>query len=190
MIANTKNSSLLKVFVLLALMAALCLQCTDKPTQSPPTSQPIDLSEAEKALIESDNEFGLRLFRHINTVQGDSNIFISPLSISMALGMTLNGADGTTREAMEQTLELSGLTSEEINESYRHLIDLLTFCKRITGALKFTGRDQRIFHHRFDDGCLSFRSLRHHSVNSTSPIQTTNQHCLRAKSRSAFAFPP
>jgi serine protease inhibitor len=44
----------------------------------------------------------------------------------MALGMTLNGADGTTLEAMEQTLEMSGLTQEEINQSYRHLIDLLT----------------------------------------------------------------
>jgi serpin B len=43
----------------------------------------------------------------------------------MALGMTLNGAGGTTRQAMEETLELHGLTPEEINESYRHLIDLL-----------------------------------------------------------------
>ncbi|MFC1683294.1 serpin family protein [Candidatus Zixiibacteriota bacterium] len=126
MILNIKNSSSLKAFAFLILVAALCLQCTDKPTQSPSTSQPIDISEAEKALIESDNKFGLTLFRHINAAQGDSNIFISPLSISMALGMTLNGADGATREAMEQTLELSGLTREEINHSYRHLIDLLT----------------------------------------------------------------
>lgn len=125
MINNIKNINLIRAFALSILMVALCLQCTDKPTQSPPTSQPIDLSEAEKALIESDNEFGLKLFRQINAIQGDSNIFISPLSISMALGMTLNGADGTTREAMEQTLELAGITLEEINESYRHLINLL-----------------------------------------------------------------
>jgi len=125
-IVKIKNSSSLIAFALFILVAALCLQCTDKPTQSPSSSQPIDISEAEKALIESDNEFGLKLFQQINAAQGDSNLFISPLSISMALGMTLNGADGTTREAMEQTLELSGLTPEEINQSYRHLIDLLT----------------------------------------------------------------
>lgn len=44
----------------------------------------------------------------------------------MALGMTLNGAAGTTQSAMEQTLELSGLSQGEINQSYRSLIDLLT----------------------------------------------------------------
>jgi serine protease inhibitor len=44
----------------------------------------------------------------------------------MALGMTYNGADGGTREAMQTTLELSGLTIQEVNESYQSLIELLT----------------------------------------------------------------
>ena len=109
---------------LLPLLAIFLCSCSDNPT-SPPSAS-FDLTNAEKTLIESDNKFGLKLFREINATQGDVNIFVSPLSISMALGMTLNGADGSTLEAMEQTLELSGLTLEEINESYRHLIDLLT----------------------------------------------------------------
>jgi serine protease inhibitor len=112
--------------ILVILIGILFCYCSENPAQSPPSSGPIDITEAEKALIESDNSFGLKLFREINQAQGDMNIFISPLSVAMALGMTLNGADGTTLEAMEQTLELSGLTLEEINESYSHLIDLLT----------------------------------------------------------------
>jgi serine protease inhibitor len=112
--------------VLLILMTPLVWNCSDNPATPPPSGQSTDLSEAEKVLIESDNEFGLKLFRQISAAQGDSNVFISPLSVSMALGMTLNGADGTTQEAMAQTLELSELTQEEINQSYRHLIDLLT----------------------------------------------------------------
>ena len=44
----------------------------------------------------------------------------------MALGMTLNGANGDTYDAMKSTLELSGLTEDEINQSYKDLIDLLT----------------------------------------------------------------
>ena len=51
---------------------------------------------------------------------GDSNIFISPLSVSMALGMTLNGANGSTYDAMQSTLELKGLTEEQINSSYQN----------------------------------------------------------------------
>jgi serpin B len=40
--------------------------------------------------------------------------------------MTLNGAAGETQAAMEQTLEFTGMTTDDINQSYRSLIDLLT----------------------------------------------------------------
>jgi serine protease inhibitor len=43
----------------------------------------------------------------------------------MALGMTYNGAAGTTEAAMRETLELQGFTLEEVNQSYRDLIALL-----------------------------------------------------------------
>ena len=63
------------------------------------------------------------LFRSRREESG--NIFISPLSVSMALGMTLNGADGKTATAMKNTLALQGLAMPEINESYASLIKLL-----------------------------------------------------------------
>lgn len=43
----------------------------------------------------------------------------------MALGMALNGAAGETFEDMKETLEFSGLTEDEINKSYRNVIDFL-----------------------------------------------------------------
>jgi serine protease inhibitor len=98
--------------------------CSGHPTSPPKT--PFHLTTAEKNLIESDNRFGVKLFQKIIAAQEDKNIFISPLSVAMSLGMTHNGAAGDTREAMGQTLELSGLTIEEVNESYQHLIELLT----------------------------------------------------------------
>ncbi len=90
------------------------------------TGLPRDLSVAEQALIAADNTFGLKLFRAIRDAEpaGD-NIFISPLSVAMALGMTYNGAAGTTQEAMQATLELQNLSLQEVNESYRGVIDLL-----------------------------------------------------------------
>jgi serpin B len=84
-----------------------------------------DLTLAEMQLVESDNSFGLKLFREVNTQEGVKNIFISPLSVSMALGMTYNGAAGTTEQAMRSTLEYGGMTLEDINESYQGLTDLL-----------------------------------------------------------------
>ncbi len=90
------------------------------------TGLPRDLTAAEEELIQSDNAFGLKLFREIDVQEdADANIFISPLSVAMALGMTYNGAAGETQAAMQETLELQGLTIDEVNESYRSLIDLL-----------------------------------------------------------------
>jgi len=90
-----------------------------------PTEPLRELSSAEMELVESDNSFGLKLFKNINAETPDSNVFISPLSISMALGMTYNGAAGSTEEAMRTTLEFGNLSRGEINESYKSLIELL-----------------------------------------------------------------
>jgi serine protease inhibitor len=120
----------LRLLVVLS-VGILSLQCTDKPVSAPtqPAGRrsPMDvIIRSKDSLVESSNKFGLKLFREINAAQGDSNIFISPLSVSMALGMTYNGANGGTRAAMAQTLELAGLNIQEVNETYRNLLDLLS----------------------------------------------------------------
>ncbi len=86
----------------------------------------IELSPQEIQLLSATNSFGFNLFKSIAADEEGKNIFISPLSVSMALGMTLNGADGETRLAMQKTLELQGLSQEEINAAYKDLILLLT----------------------------------------------------------------
>jgi serpin B len=92
----------------------------------PITELPRELTVAERQLVQSDNRFAFKLFREINAQDTTGgNIFISPVSVAMALGMTYNGAFGETRAAMERTLELDGLSLADVNASYRSLIDLL-----------------------------------------------------------------
>lgn len=81
-----------------------------------------DLSQKTKALIDSDNDFGFELFQKViaDSKPGE-NLCVSPLSISLALAMTYNGAGGDTRIAMEETLKLAGFTRDEINELYMNL---------------------------------------------------------------------
>lgn len=74
---------------------------------------------------ESNNKFGFKVLKEILNEQPDENIFISPMSISYALGMTFNGADGITREEMAKTLEFGNLTTAEINESFKKLMKKL-----------------------------------------------------------------
>jgi serpin B len=109
--------------------AGLVMACEDgigpDPRPEPITDLPRELSIAEGKLIEADNRFAFKLFGEINEQEGDTNIFISPLSVAMALGMTYNGAAGTTQAAMQEVLELQDMNLQEVNESYRGLIDLL-----------------------------------------------------------------
>jgi serine protease inhibitor len=88
-------------------------------------SLPRSLSASEQRLIERNNDFAFHLLREVNRDKRDQNVFISPLSVSMALGMTLNGAATQTYDEMQATLGFAGLTQEEINTSYKTLLDLL-----------------------------------------------------------------
>ena len=108
--------------ILLFVSFIVLIQCSNNITN------PIvrELTQLEKEVTSSSDEFGLKLFKKVNEFEGEKNIFISPLSISMALGMALNGANGSTYDAMQSTLELSSLSNQEINEAYKSLIELLT----------------------------------------------------------------
>ena len=86
---------------------------------------PRPLSAAEELLIEAGNDFAFRFLEQVYGEDTASNLFISPLSASMALGMTLNGAAGGTFDEMRSTLGFATLSLEQINQGYRDLIDLL-----------------------------------------------------------------
>ncbi len=66
----------------------------------------------------STNQFGLDLYRKIAT--GDSNLCLSPYSVSSALAMTFAGADGKTREEMARVLHLPQ-ASGDIHSSFAAL---------------------------------------------------------------------
>lgn len=123
-----------KVFrVLLFCIAAFLTSCAEHVI-APPERIKRELTVAEKRLVETGNKFGFKLFGEIVRQEQNKNIFVSPLSVSMALGMTYNGANGSTETAMRQTLEFGDLTLEEINSSYKSLIELLS---RLDPKVKF-----------------------------------------------------
>ena len=76
-------------------------------------------------LTAANNDFGFNLLRELHANQRDENIFISPLSISTALSMTLNGADGQTEADMRNTLEYDDLNIQQINLVYRQMLNAL-----------------------------------------------------------------
>ena len=73
------------------------------------------------SVASANTRFGFKLLHDLRERDPGGNIFISPLSISIALTMTYNGAVGETERAMAEVLEIDGLDLSTINNSNRAL---------------------------------------------------------------------
>lgn len=72
-------------------------------------------------LVSANTRFGFKLLTEVYEQDAGKNIFISPLSISIALAMTYNGAAGETQQAMAETLELGEMNLQEVNQANAEL---------------------------------------------------------------------
>lgn len=90
------------------------------------TELPRALSVAEHEVVGSSTAFGFDLMREVAIRDDRPNIVLSPLGASMALAMTLNGADGETFDEVRAALGFAQLPQQEINEGFRDLTQLLT----------------------------------------------------------------
>jgi serine protease inhibitor len=114
--------------LLVVAMALFAVRCREAAITAPRpiTTLPRPLTGAENHLIAADNGFAFKLLGEIARQAGpDTNLFLSPLSAAMALGMAYNGAAGVTQAEMQRALALDGMTLDDVNQSYRALIALL-----------------------------------------------------------------
>jgi|ERR1035437_2199883 serpin B len=130
MIKNISKTAI-ALLVVIPLLFCSCKKESSGPLPVDPVQ--INLTTNQVSLIESDNSFAFGIFRKVLDNSAESeNIIISPLSISSALSMTLNGANGATRDSMLKTLRMNGLTPDMINNSYKSLTEaLLSVDKRV-----------------------------------------------------------
>ncbi len=114
---------LLRLLVVAAL--GLAAACASERGRSP--TEPVrPFTTVEQQIAAAATNFGLALLREVNAEEtAKPNVLLSPLSASVALGMTLNGADGSTYEAMRRTLGFGDISQAEVNAAYRGLISQL-----------------------------------------------------------------
>ena len=72
----------------------------------------IEVTDGERQLIASNNDFAFNLFRK---ARGEESSVLSPLSITYALGMMNNGAAGQTQQEINQTLGFGEAGADAIN---------------------------------------------------------------------------
>lgn len=115
-----------QILLINTLIVFLCLtfSCKKENSGTPAEIKQVNLTEKQKSLINTSNAFGFEFFKKAVEISGnETNMMVSPLSVSMALGMTRNGAANETLEAMTNTLGFEGQTETEINESYNYIVE-------------------------------------------------------------------
>ena len=78
-------------------------------------------SQVDNRLTTASSKFSFKLYDQIRKRDTNTNTFVSPSSVMLALAMTYNGASGTTRHSMARTLELEGMSLEDVNRAFADL---------------------------------------------------------------------
>ena len=79
----------------------------------------ISLTDEERQLVKSNNDFAIRLFRQ---ARDEKSSIISPLSITFALGMLNNGAGGQTQQEINDVLGFGEAGADAINQFCRKML--------------------------------------------------------------------
>lgn len=121
---NLKITTLIFVTIAAILSPASCEKGNSDLDKELPDPIKIELRGSEAEMVKSDQQFAIEFFANVfneEAAELDKNFMISPLSLSMALAMTWNGADGETKAVMQKVLKLDGYTDQEVNEYYEKL---------------------------------------------------------------------
>ncbi|MBO4851886.1 MAG: serpin family protein [Prevotella sp.] len=95
----------------------------------------IVLTESERTLVEQNSDFAMNLFRKTRDTE---NHVISPLSITYALGMLNNGAEGITREEICQVLSGGKQTG------FADVATMNAFCRKMLTESALLDEDTRV----------------------------------------------
>ncbi len=108
------------VSMLLAAVSCKDAKVTSDPTPNPGTSGELRVSAP---FADQTTQFAFDVTKRVSTEKGQNkNLFISPLSLHMLLGMVLNGANGQTAQEIQKTLKLNAQTLTEVNQTYQNLL--------------------------------------------------------------------
>ena len=105
-------------------------QNTEMPSPQPngnmdSSSTPAANSTELTQIVSSQSKFGINLFKEIVSQNPQSNTFISPLSVGVALSMLYNGTDGETQKELSSLLEIMDLGMAEVNQGNKLLMQEL-----------------------------------------------------------------
>lgn len=102
-----------KIVTMLIATLALSACGNDVVVPKKKDRQDIPLTQTEKEMARSGNEFAYKLFRQVS--EPGKNTFLSPISVGYAFAMLNNGAAGKTQQEIQAVLGLKNFSTDEIN---------------------------------------------------------------------------
>jgi serine protease inhibitor len=131
------------LFLSMALITA-CMGCTARPdtpsgplmptaqADTPDTSPqvkaavlPAPAETVDPAVVDGVNAMGIDMLQRLYSDMDGENFMVSPASISLALSMTMNGAEGETLTQMKDAMHFTGMDTDTVNEAQKDLMSIL-----------------------------------------------------------------
>ena len=108
------------IIIFVALSALLCSCCASRKAKSDkaPKSNTIEVKTVQTKAAVPAEDYVFNLF---GLVAEDENTFVSPLSLSLALGMVASGAEGETYDQMVRTMGLGDMDLQALYEYFESL---------------------------------------------------------------------
>ncbi len=111
------------LLVLCGLGAAGCSKTppVDDPAAGEPV--PIPLTKADESVRDASNAFGLDVFARLYAARGGRDVAFSPLSLSLALAMAAEGADGDTWAQFRSVCGWDAVTKDDLGAFYAKMTE-------------------------------------------------------------------
>ncbi len=76
----------------------------------------------DQDLVNLNTDFALKIFKELSDEDKNINVFISPISISIAIAIVYNGSKNQTQQEIAETLEFKDHSMDELNSSFKVLL--------------------------------------------------------------------
>ena len=116
-----KNTLTILGMSALILLGTACSSDDDGNSIGKNERKDIALTRAELEMVGANNEFAFDFYNQLNAHVGQHNMMVSPLSLTQAMAMLANGADGDTKAELVKVLGFEGYSLEEMNAYYMNL---------------------------------------------------------------------
>jgi serine protease inhibitor len=119
----------MKIIVSHLIILCILVSCSKNNTPSPKNIDPISVQKPitiAAPVSNSITDFSFYFFKTLQATQPETdNIFVSPLSLHIALGMLVNGAAAETKTEILKALRAENIPQTDLNNSYKKLMNEL-----------------------------------------------------------------